>query len=94
MTLGTKGYSSWYIVSIHTPTKGVTGFYNKSIFLHIVSIHTPTKGVTTLAAHDVSIMVVSIHTPTKGVTSIDPAHADDFERFNPHTHEGCDWYRC
>ena len=56
------------IVSIHTPTKGVTqeaavqGAQNK------VSIHTPTKGVTSVWQPSASTLLVSIHTPTKGVT--------------------------
>ena len=56
------------IVSIHTPTKGVTKpFYFPSACLS-VSIHTPTKGVTISNRGVLQEMAVSIHTPTKGVT--------------------------
>ena len=34
------------LVSIHTPTQGVTKKANKGIQPSIVSIHTPTQGVT------------------------------------------------
>ena len=56
------------IVSIHTPTKGVTNFQQQYKPLSRVSIHTPTKGVTftdIIYSYDKR---VSIHTPTKGVT--------------------------
>ena len=33
-------------ISIHTPTKGVTGDMSKKYIHYIISIHTPTKGVT------------------------------------------------
>ena len=57
------------LVSIHTPTKGVT-FIPLVIKHHqTVSIHTPTKGVTILAIKLVLNICVSIHTPTKGVTA-------------------------
>ena len=39
-------YRNPYWVSIHTPTKGVTGGFNKFMWSAGVSIHTPTKGVT------------------------------------------------
>ena len=62
------------LVSIHTPTKGVTFRRYKDFYSHLVSIHTPTKGVTTHSAHDIGVMVVSIHTPTKGVTVLSIIH--------------------
>ena len=55
-------------VSIHTPTKGVTGDVLKIVTLAVVSIHTPTKGVTLLSELFSELLSVSIHTPTKGVT--------------------------
>ena len=56
------------IVSIHTPTKGVTSLsLNLSLNLS-VSIHTPTKGVTVKEIELCGGHQVSIHTPTKGVT--------------------------
>ena len=34
------------VVSIHTPTKGVTSYWYRLLRCFVVSIHTPTKGVT------------------------------------------------
>ena len=34
------------VISIHTPTKGVTGVMEIMVMLVMISIHTPTKGVT------------------------------------------------
>ena len=54
-----------------------------------VSIHTPTKGVTNPFSVIKTFSLVSIHTPTKGVTRTGLADSCT-DRFNPHTHEGCD----
>ena len=81
------------MVSIHTPTKGVTpgcSSRNKTI---MVSIHTPTKGVTVFRLLIINRQVVSIHTPTKGVTRHTWASIAFNLGFNPHTHEGCDSFR-
>ena len=56
------------LVSIHTPTKGVTGWSLCFFWSRLVSIHTPTKGVTAGSGNIVRFCKVSIHTPTKGVT--------------------------
>ena len=57
------------LVSIHTPTQGVTLMLLLSVMWYLsVSIHTPTQGVTTLAAVNSRNPRVSIHTPTQGVT--------------------------
>ena len=56
------------IVSIHTPTQGVT-FVGDGTFKDAqVSIHTPTQGVTSEPVIDFLVIKVSIHTPTQGVT--------------------------
>ena len=56
------------LVSIHTPTKGVTNVNVVNNHFTHVSIHTPTKGVTG-GSFPIGInLPVSIHTPTKGVT--------------------------
>ena len=78
------------LVSIHTPTKGVT--INNCTVLNIlgVSIHTPTKGVTfILAKSGFSPRSFNPHTH-------EGCDFRFFEKwwscncFNPHTHEGCD----
>ena len=61
-------YHKVLVVSIHTPTKGVTPNGCGVTFAIWVSIHTPTKGVTGVFSFCLIIKVVSIHTPTKGVT--------------------------
>ena len=78
-------------VSIHTPTKGVTHSLCAFSCLLRVSIHTPTKGVTLVWCSSHSVSLVSIHTPTKGVTRLSGQTASVLPRFNPHTHEGCDY---
>ena len=81
-------------VSIHTPTKGVT---NKVVYVppvYEVSIHTPTKGVTSVEEGINTLKCVSIHTPTKGVTIFCCIPIESSSGFNPHTHEGCDFFIC
>ena len=56
-----------------------------------VSIHTPTKGVTWWQLVNDAPVGVSIHTPTKGVTGRRSRPGGGGGRFNPHTHEGCDY---
>ena len=90
----TRTWSLQYdtLVSIHTPTKGVT----RSILVHGtlkgVSIHTPTKGVTIAAFSSYPSIKVSIHTPTKGVTCC--WWLDEFiESVSIHTPtKGVTWY--
>ena len=57
------------VVSIHTPTKGVTQIELEMYAALEVSIHTPTKGVTHQENESEQRVQVSIHTPTKGVTA-------------------------
>ena len=62
------------IVSIHTPTQGVTSEYFDKQQSKNVSIHTPTQGVTLSACTDNEPDYgVSIHTPTQGVTVVSVA---------------------
>ena len=63
-------YGMMILVSIHTPTKGVTPRFNKGSSTGGVSIHTPTKGVTKTRHYQTIVLQVSIHTPTKGVTTV------------------------
>ena len=59
---------SYFKVSIHTPTQGVTVAKVFGGYMCFVSIHTPTQGVTLYLSIRVTDYVVSIHTPTQGVT--------------------------
>ena len=56
------------VISIHTPTKGVTWSRVYIAIKRQISIHTPTKGVTSSQIWDTYLYGISIHTPTKGVT--------------------------
>ena len=61
-------HETYYKVSIHTPTQGVTNVDYWSGSGNIVSIHTPTQGVTVDPQMNYLSPIVSIHTPTQGVT--------------------------
>ena len=57
-------------ISIHTPTRGVTGIkHGGAVELNGISIHTPTRGVTDSFAAVDGGKDISIHTPTRGVTN-------------------------
>ena len=81
------------LVSIHTPTQGVTSFTAVTLQVGEVSIHTPTQGVTI----DIN---ATIHggefqsTHPRRVWHYPPTELTIITSFNPHTHAGCDivWY--
>ena len=58
----------FYIISIHTPTQGVTKNLSNGVLKINISIHTPTQGVTGGGSGNVKQSDISIHTPTQGVT--------------------------
>ncbi len=64
-------FNSIYIISIHTPTRGVTEFPEAPKSSEIISIHTPTRGVTVDSDYLLTTLKISIHTPTRGVTPLD-----------------------
>ena len=78
------------LVSIHTPTQGVTSFTAVTLQVGEVSIHTPTQGVTQDKRQCKECLRVSIHTPTQGVTYQPLNYLYYYHCFNPHTHAGCD----
>ena len=57
-----------WVISIHTPAKGVTASDGASNMLIRISIHTPAKGVTAFREWQNIAIKISIHTPAKGVT--------------------------
>ena len=57
-----------------------------------ISIHTPTKGATYLSSKLESIWAISIHTPTKGATGRSAVFSCKILYFNPHSHEGSDFF--
>ena len=61
--------------------------------IRTVSIHTPIQGVTLLLQLHLPSSLVSIHTPIQGVTLQAVLSDWAFQRFNPHTHTGCDCSR-
>lgn len=64
----TLSICKFLVVSIHTPTRGVTHLPIKHGRAHSVSIHTPTRGVTYEIISGTRTLIVSIHTPTRSVT--------------------------
>ena len=78
------------MVSIHTPTQGVTSETLLYSCWSGVSIHTPTQGVTGNIGYLNYKSNVSIHTPTQGVTPKAISILTALFGFNPHTHAGCD----
>ena len=88
MFVATLPYS--IMVSIHTPTKGVTIGRECHERVLTVSIHTPTKGVTPCRRHKARpIPCFNPHTH-EGCDSQYPLFVVLISSFNPHTHEGCD----
>ena len=63
-------------ISIHTPTRGVTGTFSIACKICFISIHTPTRGVTNPEKRINIRQKISIHTPTRGVTSQANVYAD------------------
>ena len=82
-------HETYYKVSIHTPTQGVTTLAAVNSRNPRVSIHTPTQGVTIVYIGKLYHVPVSIHTPTQGVTQAEVWKVWH-RSFNPHTHAGCD----
>ena len=75
------------MVSIHTPTWGVTLFKLRRGLRYIVSIHTPTWGVTEIPDLEHCGVRVSIHTPTWGVTAKYAQIREKREFQSTHLHE-------
>ena len=81
---------SFWTVSIHTPTKGVTNSQRNCVCIPIVSIHTPTKGVTHYYCYSwYHNCCFNPHTH-EGCDNIFLGFLQSNRGFNPHTHEGCD----
>ena len=82
------------LVSIHTPTKGVT--YGVQMVLDPLRRFNPHthEGCDNHILTNKNIEIVSIHTPTKGVTEYHVCKGTKSFCFNPHTHEGCDLIYC
>ena len=78
------------LVSIHTPTKGVTPLYRLVEHDSLVSIHTPTKGVTFIARNSYQIYQSFNPHTHEGCDNVFNLLLQCFTCFNPHTHEGCD----
>ena len=91
MTASVKGdYEDLYLISIHTPTKGVTeNPYMSNVELWI-SIHTPTKGVT-LSCLRLSCITYNFNPHShEGSDSRMQRSRRSLQYFNPHSHEGSD----
>ncbi len=57
-----------FIISIHTPARGVTTEILSWNYILRISIHTPARGVTLVPRRLKHISMISIHTPARGVT--------------------------
>ena len=79
-----------FVVSIHTPTQGVTLWL--SLVIYCFSRFNPHThaGCDIRATEYLQRWKVSIHTPTQGVTLLPLALGVTSLCFNPHTHAGCD----
>ena len=78
------------MISIHTPTRGVTCEVFPKIILTSISIHTPTRGVTPVCpgiTPAVRHFNPHAHEGRDGVAVTPRTLASDF---NPHAHEGRD----
>ena len=83
-----------WIISIHTPAKGVTPKERTGVvYPYGISIHTPAKGVTVGLFLYRLWMQISIHTPAKGVTRVSSKEQNLERDFNPHSREGSDTVR-
>ena len=79
-----------YFISIHTPTRGVTGRINliNPIFTDF-NPHSH-KGSDAVLDNLRRLWFISIHTPTRGVTTGTRLWLITLYHFNPHSHKGSD----
>ena len=91
MTFDNSDVAETFVISINTPTKGVTGkldVYNNPIQHFNQHSH---EGSDSFDNSDVAeTFVISINTPTKGVTSTFTDTRYTCGHFNQHSHEGSD----
>ena len=85
--IGTDG-----LVSIHTPTQGVTSKSGYGVTSHHVSIHTPTQGVT-FSIRNKTVLLQFQSTHPRRVWQFACNVYTQYASFNPHTHAGCDLYK-
>ena len=84
-------YHKVLVVSIHTPTKGVTRDVSDLYIPLKVSIHTPTKGVTKRYKIVLDIFTFQSTHPRRVWPTRRWSRFTTSRSFNPHTHEGCDY---
>ena len=78
------------IISIHTPTRGVTAKAGTPVHIDLISIHTPTRGVTgTQYITDNADYHFNPHSH-KGSDTCPLYDCSDTGYFNPHSHKGSD----
>ena len=85
-----KYFNSIYVISIHTPARGVTTTVTFKKKSSDISIHTPARGVTVVNVYIVIHLKISIHTPARGVTSSLYDYFLFHQHFNPHSRKGSD----
>ena len=78
------------LISIHTPTRGVTDQQSDRFCMTEISIHTPTRGVTIrLLIRQQTFLYFNPHSH-KGSDALLQCFIKFFKYFNPHSHKGSD----
>ena len=80
------------MISIHTPTKGVTSHRIRHKVTSAISIHTPTKGVTNISQDKRGVKKYFNPHSHEGSDSKRNTIQTIRYNFNPHSHEGSDFY--
>ena len=82
--------SFFRIISIHTPTRGVTRYCSFPPYRRYDFNPHSHKGSDLFHLHSPLFILISIHTPTRGVTEIQLLTPGYHLHFNPHSHKGSD----
>ena len=82
----------WKLISIHTPTRGVTVSQFLYSSFSFISIHTPTRGVTSSTFSNIITLGHFNPHSHKGSDSFALFSVFTASDFNPHSHKGSDCY--
>ena len=85
-----KFKQQWYLISIHTPTRGVTVVLVALSGVYVISIHTPTRGVTLMTFDELKKRENFNPHSHKGSDGVESARNRLLLNFNPHSHKGSD----
>ena len=59
---------SFFIISTHNPTRGLTNMATLGLSVQKISTHNPTRGLTDAECREERDLVISTHNPTRGLT--------------------------